>query len=252
MHPNFIPTFPQLFPNRPQLLSAAGWDGCGTATESWDYRNQANTLYSSVLRLRLRSVGMVAVILATSRIFTNFFSPKHKKAMTVDFRKIQQTYPDALKLTTSLKKSDSPCGPVSLSRALGGGRVLHYTHTGTRETIIVSREAAQTVTVIYGPPGSGKTYMARQISGWYKMSEVFATRRVILEDKRGLQIPAETKLLIIDEWPACVPLTSIFDYHPASTLPHVIICTQWEIGGSVPFAGQLPNLEYIKLPLRNV
>lgn len=79
MHPNFSPTFPQLFPNRPQLLATAGWDGCGTATESWHYHNQANTLYFSVLRLRLRSVGMVAVILATSWIFTNFFHKQRKK-----------------------------------------------------------------------------------------------------------------------------------------------------------------------------
>lgn len=172
--------------------------------------------------------------------------------MTVDFRKIQQTYPDALKLTTSLKKADTPCGPVSLSRALGGGRVLHYAHTGTRETIIVSRKAAQMVTVIYGPPGAGKTYMARQIAGWYKISEVFETKRILLDDKRGLPIQAETKLLIIDEWPACVPLKSIFDYHPVSIFPHVIICTQWNLGDGVPFAGQLPNLEYIKIPQRHV
>lgn len=74
MHPNFIPTLSQLFPNRPQLLPPAGWDGCGTATVGWDGRNRTNLLAYSDLRSWLRSVGMVAVFLATCRIFTNFFS----------------------------------------------------------------------------------------------------------------------------------------------------------------------------------
>ena len=73
MHPNFIPTLSQLYRNRPQLLAQSGWDGCGTATKSWDHRNHTNALYVSALRFRLRSVGMVAVFLATSRIFHNFF-----------------------------------------------------------------------------------------------------------------------------------------------------------------------------------
>ena len=87
MHPNFIPTLSQLFPNRPQLLAKSGWDGCGTATKSWCHPNHTNALYFSALGLRLRSVGMVAVFLAISRIFNIFFSRFNKKNHGTQFQK---------------------------------------------------------------------------------------------------------------------------------------------------------------------
>ena len=87
-----------------------------------------------------------------------------------------------------------------MCRLLGGGKVLHYEHKGTRETCIVSRIAATEITVIAGPQGSGKSRMARDMAA--------AARQPLWHTYAWLEgseyrVPEGTDLVVIDEFPAC-------------------------------------------------
>lgn len=236
MHPNFIPTLSQLFPNRSQLFPVSGWDGCGTATESWDHRNHKNTLSFSALRVRLRSVGMVAVILATSRIFTIFFSQNHTLAMTPNFRKIQQTYSDALRMTSKRSRGSEPIGEEGMSKFLGGGKVLYYNQGNTSETIVVSKIASRKITIIWGAQGSGKTGKALELMDEYKPEERAIYDFGFLQgDINCLQIPNGKKVMVIDQFPVGaefgVLLAKVVASEDKKTdvqLEHIIACVQYD------------------------
>lgn len=236
MHPNFIPTFPQLFPNRPQLFPFSGWDGCGTATESWDHRNHKNTLSFSALRVRLRSVGMVAVILATSRIFTIFFSQNHTTIMAPNFRKIQQTYQDALKMTLKRFRGSEPIGEEGMSRFLGGGKTLYYNQGKTSETIVVSKIASRKITIIWGARGAGKTSKALELINEYKPEEQAIYDFGFLQgDVNCLRTPKGKKVMFIDQFPVSgefglllAKVVASEDDKTLVKLEHIIACVQYE------------------------
>ena len=198
MHPNFIPTFPQLFRNRPQLLAFSGCGGCGTATESWGHRNHTKPLYLSALCFRLRSVAVVAVFLATSRIFHIFFSKSNNNIMAPNFKRIQQVYVDALRLRNTLTRADQPIGKDTMLRFLGGGKVLYYEHKGKSETCIVSRIAATEITVIAGPPGSGKF---QKVFAMASGSELPCWQTYGWLEGGECIVPEGTDLLIIQKFP---------------------------------------------------
>lgn len=63
--------------------------------------------------------------------------------MPVNFRKIQQEYPDAIKLTVTLKPGAPQFSQDELKKITGEGKTLHFRSSGRSQTIIVSKKAAE-------------------------------------------------------------------------------------------------------------
>lgn len=173
--------------------------------------------------------------------------------MAVNFKHIQATYADALRLQNLLTRPNEPIGQETMTRFLGGGKVLHYEHKGRRETIIVSRIAATEITIICGPAGSGKTNQANEIAGQY--DQVLFTEYAFLLAGRPL-VPHDTQAIVIDNFPSCgkfnLLLSGFVSSRTNQVLPvHVIACVQMNLDGWEPaflFAPQLKDhpVTYIK------
>lgn len=155
--------------------------------------------------------------------------------MAPNFKKIQQTYPDALRMTNTLTKADSPIGEEGMARFLGGGKVLYYAHSGRRETIIVSKIAQTKITIICGPQGSGKTSLALAMARAYKPEEQAYYDYGWLLGGECI-VPPNTKVVVIDDFPKdgnfSLLLSGFLCNKSADTLVvHVIACVQIALGG---------------------
>lgn len=61
--------------------------------------------------------------------------------MALNYKKIQEQYPDALKLTVTLKTSAKPFSEEDLKPLIGGGKTLYFRTSGRSQTIVCSRLA---------------------------------------------------------------------------------------------------------------
>ncbi len=122
--------------------------------------------------------------------------------MPINFKKIQQTYPDALQLKTARFPDALPIGESGLAGLLGGGKVLHYECKPRQEHIVVSKIAANKITVFHGPPGSGKSFQARLLAESYPQNQVFWTTYGWLQGGECI-VPEATKMVVIDEFLSC-------------------------------------------------
>ncbi|MBL7780663.1 MAG: hypothetical protein JNM22_05550 [Saprospiraceae bacterium] len=61
--------------------------------------------------------------------------------MSLNFKKIQEKYPDALKLTINLKKGAAPFSEQTLKAIVGGGRTLFFRTSERSQTIVCSKLA---------------------------------------------------------------------------------------------------------------
>jgi hypothetical protein len=144
--------------------------------------------------------------------------------MPFNFNQIQQKFPDALQLTVTFKRGANPPTDDQLCSFLGGGKVLYSKDfSGNKKKIVVSKLAAAKVLVIYGPQGSGKTTLAR------RYAELFADNAVYYVYNDILHIYENPKLIVIDNWPACVNLSRALQCVGEKGLidpDHVIVCVQ--------------------------
>lgn len=149
-------------------------------------------------------------------------SLKQPRLLTqANFNKIQEQFPDALKLTIHLFPGDS-FTDAQLISFLGGGKLLFSSIKGRKQTIIVSKLAAARIMVIYGPPASGKTRAAQ------KYGELFAPDVMHVRYNDLLPIPETVKCVVIDEWPACVNISdasNLFNVDGKEVTPQQVIIT---------------------------
>lgn len=158
--------------------------------------------------------------------------------MAPNFRKIQQTYPDALRLVAKRFKGSDPIGEEHHCRMLGGGKVLYYSVTATSETIIVSKIAQTKITIICGPQGRGKTSLALAMARAYKPEEHAYFDYGWLIGGECI-VPPNTKVVVIDDFPKDgnfgLLLSGFLCEKSARTLAvHVIACVQIALDGFEP------------------